>query len=335
MNPTSPHLDLAQLLSQANGEPAYGPAREHLAICESCRAEARRWGIVADGVRGLAADAPGAAAVPGLAGMPGRPRRTGLARLADPRRRSVLLASAAAAVIVLGGAGYGLASAFDGHATSPAGGTRTTALAAVNGCASLAQVTGTLEQVNGNSLVVRTSSGQSVAVTATAATRINLSTASPSDITDGSPVRVDGVESNGTIAAQKVAVGEPTSPGSGKTPPPGGALMKKTTEDAVPGGTIVQGTVADATSTGFTVDTSAGTQIPVTTSGITLVVVDNASPSELQIGADTIVIGYAEPGGGMSAVAIAQIIPSAKVMFSINGCSAAAVDNAMTTAFGS
>lgn len=334
MNPTSPHLDLAQLLSEASGESADDPAREHIATCESCHVEARRWGAVADGVRGLMADVPSPPAVPGLVSMPAKQRGAGLARLADPRRRSVLLASAAAAVIVLGGAGYGLTAAFGGHATGPASSTTTTALTAVNGCAHLAQVTGTLESVNGTSLVVETSSGQSVTVTATAGTRINLSTASLSDITDGSPVRVDGVESNGAIAAQKVAVGEPTAPGIGKTPPPGAPPLKQTTEHAVPGGTIVQGTVADATSTGFTVDTSAGTQIPVTTSGSTLLVVDNASPSELQVGADTIVIGSAEPDGGLSAVAIAQVIPSAKVMFSVNGCSAAAVDDAMTTAFG-
>ena len=335
MNPTSPHLDLAQLLSQANGEPAGGAAREHLATCESCRAEARRWGTVADGVRGLVADAPGPAAVPGLAGMPEQPRRTGLARLADPRRRSVLLASAAAAAIVVGGAGYGLAATFGGHATSPAGSAKTTALTAVNGCASLAQVTGTLEQVNGSSLVVRTSSGQSVTVTATAATRINLSSASLSDITDGSPVRVNGVEANGMIAAQKVAVGEPTSPGNGKTPPPGTQPLKQTTEQVAPGSTIVQGTVTDATSAGFSVDTSAGAQIPVTTSDTTLIVVNNASVSELQIGADTIVIGYAGPDGSLSAVGMAQVPSTGKVQFSIDGCSAAAVDDAMTTAFGS
>ncbi len=331
MKPTSPHLDLAELLSEANGEPADGPAREHLAACQSCRAEARRWGTVADGVRGLVADAPGQAAVPDLVRPPGRSRRTGPARLADPRRRSLLLASAAAAVIVLGGAGYGLTAAFGGHATSPASSARTTALTAVNGCAKLAQVTGTLQQVNGTSLVVRTSSGQSVTVTATAATWVNLSTASPTDITDGSPVRVDGVESDGTIAAQKVAVGEPTLPGNGKPQPPAGTH----TQQVAPGGTIVQGTVADATSTSFTVDTSAGTRIPVTTSHVTLIVVNNASLSELQIGADTIVVGHTEPDGSLSAVAVAQVIPAAKVMFAVNGCSPAAVDNAVTTAFGS
>ena len=176
---------------------------------------------------------------------------------AGPRRRT-MLAGGAAAVILLGGAGYGLTAAFAGHAAGPAGSTKTAALTAVKGCARLAQVTGTFEQVNGTALVIQTPSGQSVTVTTTASTRVSLSAAPLSDITVGAYVRVDGVDSDGTIAAGKVAVGELPS---GKPQPPGG----KHTLQTLPGGTIVQGTVADATSVGFTVDTSAGTQVPVTT----------------------------------------------------------------------
>jgi Domain of unknown function (DUF5666) len=241
-------------------------------------------------------------------------------------RRTMLAASAAAAVILLGGAGYGLAAAFAGHAASPAGRTKTAALTAVNGCARLAQVTGTLEQVNGAALVIQTSRGQSVTVTTTDSTRVSLSAAPPSDITDGAYVRVDGVKSDGTIAAGKVVVGE--SP-SGKSQLPGG----KHAVHPRPGGTIVQGTVADATSAGFTVDTSAGTQVPVTTSGNTLVVVNSGSPSELQTGANTIVVGYAEPDGTLSALAIAQFPSGVQVMLRVSGCSPSSIDNAITTAF--
>ena len=70
-----PHLDLEDLIAGASGQPAGDRAREHLAGCEHCRREANRWNLVADGVRGLAATAPGAA-------QPARPRRTG-------RRRSL------------------------------------------------------------------------------------------------------------------------------------------------------------------------------------------------------------------------------------------------------
>jgi hypothetical protein len=245
---------------------------------------------------------------------------------AGPRRRTMLAASAAAAVILLGGAGYGLAAAFAGHAASPAGSTKTAALTAVNGCARLAQVTGTLEQVNGTALVIQASNGQSVTVTTTAATRVSLSAAPLSDITDGADVRVDGVKSDGTIAAGKVAVGELPS---GKSQPPGG----KHTVQTLPGATIAQGTVADATSAGFTVDTSAGTRVPVTTSGSTLVVVNSASPSELQTGAKTIVVGYAEPDGRLPAIAIAQFPSAARGTLVVSGCSPSSIDNAITTAF--
>jgi Domain of unknown function (DUF5666) len=244
---------------------------------------------------------------------------------AGPRRRTMLAASAAVAVILAGGAGYGLTAAFAGHAASPVG-TKTAALTAVNGCAALAQVTGTLEQANGTALVIRTPGGQSVTVTTTASTRVSLSAAPLSDITDGAYVRVDGVKSDGTIAAGKVAVGE--SP-SGKSQPPGGTRTVQT----LPGGTIVQGTVADATSTGFTVDTSAGTQVPVTMSGSTLVVVNSGSPTDLQTGANTIVVGYAEPDGTLSAVAIAQFPSTTQARLAVTGCSPSSIDNAITTAF--
>jgi hypothetical protein len=243
---------------------------------------------------------------------------------AGPRRRT-MLAGGAAAVILLGGAGYGLTAAFTGHAAGPASSTKTAALTAVKGCARLAQVTGTLEQVNGTALVIQTPSGQPVTVTTTASTRVNLSAAPLSDITDGAYVRVEGVKSGGTIAAGKVAIGELPS---GKPQPPGG----QHTLHNLPGGTIVQGTVADATSAGFTVDTSAGTQVPVTTSSSTLVVVNSAGPGELQTGANTIVVGYAEPDGTLSAMAIAQFPSTAQGPLMVSGCSPSAIDTAITTA---
>ena len=46
-----------------------------------------------------------------------------------------------------------------------------TILTAVTGCARLEQANGTLERVNGNSVVIKTASGQLVTVTTTATTR--------------------------------------------------------------------------------------------------------------------------------------------------------------------
>src|SRR5215469_10718514 len=49
----SPHLDLEDLIEEITGQAIGGRAREHIAACERCRAEANRWTLVADGVRGL------------------------------------------------------------------------------------------------------------------------------------------------------------------------------------------------------------------------------------------------------------------------------------------
>ena len=52
-----PHLDVEDLITGAAGQPVGDRAREHLIGCEHCQREAKRWNVVADGVRGLAAAA--------------------------------------------------------------------------------------------------------------------------------------------------------------------------------------------------------------------------------------------------------------------------------------
>jgi predicted RNA polymerase sigma factor len=76
----------------------------------------------------------------------------------------------------------------------------------------------------------------------------------------------------------------------------------------------------------------AGTRVLVTMSGSTLVVVDSASPSELQTGANTIVVGYAEPDGTLPAIAIAHFPAAAQRTLAVSGCSPTSIDNAITTA---
>ena len=105
----SPHLDLGDLIAEVTGQPIDDRAREHLTRCEHCRAEANRWDLVADGVRGLVAATPEAA-------QPARPRRARPRVLAGPRRRTVLAASAAAALVLLGAAGYRATTALTRHA---------------------------------------------------------------------------------------------------------------------------------------------------------------------------------------------------------------------------
>jgi hypothetical protein len=312
----NPHLDLGDLIAGAAGQPIGDRAREHLAACEHCRLEAARWDLVAEGVRGLAAAAP-AAARPGAtkpgAAQPGRPRQSGRRGPAGPWRRAMLVAgSAAAALVLLVGIGEwtGLVHV---HLSGP--GTRTS-LAAVIGCTQIQQADGTLEQVNGSRLVIQTASGQAVTVTTTATTFLSSSGALLSDVTDGASVMVRGYSSGGTIAAAIVTVGQPFSAVN-----PAGFVP-------------VQGTVAEVRSTGFTLVTSTGTRVPVTTSSDTLVVVPHASPGQLQAGATIVAVGQAGPDGTLAARAVAAISqlpsgPRLRASFKVKDCSPSSIIEAL------
>jgi hypothetical protein len=292
----SPHLDLGDLIAEVTGQAIDDRAREHLTRCEHCLAEVNRWDLVADGVRGLAAATPETA-------QAARPRHTRPRVLAGPRRRTILAASAAAALVLLGGAGYGVTTALTGHAPGAV-------LTAVSGCATLKQADGTLERVNGSSLVIKTASGQPVTVTTTASTFVSMSGALLSDITDGASVMVRGHSSDGTIAAAIVTVGPPFS----AVNPPG----------FVP----VQGTVSGASTAGFTLVTSSGNRVRVTTSGSTLVVVPHASLGELRDGATIYALGHAGPDRTLTARAVAavsQVPAGGHLNVSVRGCSPSAI----------
>jgi len=301
-----PHLDLEDLIAGAAGQPAGDRAREHLAGCESCRREATRWNLVADGVRGLAAGVPGTA-------QPGRPRRAGRRGPVGPWRRALLVAGSAAAALVLI-VGIGEATGYvHVHLSGP--GTHTTLMAVV-GCTQIQQADGTLEQVNGSSLVVRTASGQPVTVTTTATTFVSMSGALLDDITDGASVMVRGYRTDGAIAAAIVTVGQPF-----------GAVN--------PSGFVpVQGTVSDATTVGFTLVTSTGTRVPVTTSSETIVVVPHASPGQLPVGITIFAVGQAGPDGTLAAQAVAAVSqlrsgPHLNVGVRVRDCSPGSVIEAL------
>lgn len=299
-----PHLDLADLIAGAAGQPIGVRAREHLAGCAHCQIEAARWNLVAGGVRGLASAATG----PGQAAQSHRTRRR---VLPGPWRRALLAVGAAAAALVLL-AGIGEATGYV-HIRLSGPGTQT-ALTAVTGCAQLQQADGTLERVNGASLVVAMAGGQSVTVTTTAATSIVMSGPLRSDIADGASVTVRGHSSGGSIEAVIVTVGQPFS----AVNPPG----------FVP----VQGRVTGASTAGFTLVTPAGTRIPVTTSGDTLVVIPHASPGQLRAGAAIFALGHPGPDGTLSARAMAAIwqLPSGPhTSVSVRSCSASSVDEAL------
>ena len=264
---------------------------------------------------------------------PARPRQEGPQVLTGPRRRTTQAASVAAALVLLGGAGYGAATALTGHApgTGAAGtktttrtGTTATALTAVRGCAGLKQADGTLEQVNGTSLVIKTASGQSVTVTATASTMASISAAPLSDISDGATVTVVGHSSDGTIAAKSVNVGSPF-----RQPVSGSMTFRLR-----PGMAGAYGTVSDVSAAGFTVVTSGGTRVPVTTSGGTTVRVFHASLSQLRPGASTIAAGYIGAGGTLSAIVVLQPQPglAGHMHLDLEGCTPTSIGQAYTSA---
>lgn len=315
----SRHLDLADLIAEVTGQPIAGRAREHLARCEHCQLEASRWNLVAGGVRGLAAATPETP-------QPARPPHTGRRAPAGPWRRGVLMAGAAAAALALL-AGVGAATGYV-HLSfgGPSGLGTGTALTAVTGCAGLQLASGTLEQVNGTSLVIRTASGRPVTVTTTASARVSVAGALLSDITDGAPVIVLGPGSGGTVAAASVTVGPPPGGGSGKgplrlTPPPGWVA--------------VRGMASGTGAAGFTVVTSGGARVPVTTTGSTRVVVPHASLRQLRAGVTTVALGHAGPGGTLSAIGVLQQPPGPmQVHFSVaaRGCPPASITGALAAA---
>jgi hypothetical protein len=308
----SPHLDLEDLIAGAAGQPAGDRAREHLGRCERCQLEANRWNLVAGGVRGLAAAGPAAAAGPEAA-QPARPRRTGQRVITGPWRRAMLVAgSAAAALVLLVGVGA-VTGYVHVHLSGPGTGT---VLTAVTGCAGLEQASGALEQVNGTSLVIKTASGRPVTVTTAASTLVSMSGPLLSDITDGTSAEVRGDSSGGRIAAAIVTVGQPVSAVN-----PAGFVP-------------VQGTVSDASTAGFTLVTSGGTRIRVTTSGATLVIVPHASPGQLQAGTTIFAVGHTGPDGTLSARAMASVrqLPSGgtrHVSVSVKDCSPSSITLAL------
>jgi hypothetical protein len=304
-----PHLDLGDLIAGAAGQPVGDRARAHLARCEHCQLEANRWNLVADGVRGLAA------AATEIAG-PAQPRRAGQRVLAGPWRRALLVAgSVAAALVLLVGLGT-VTGLVHVHLSGPGSGSGT-ALTAVTGCTQLRQAGGTLERVNGGSLVIKTASGRTVTVTTTAATFVSMSGALLRDITDGASVEVRGHSSGGTIAAAIVTVGQPFSAVN-----PAGFVP-------------VQGTVADASTAGFTLVTSSGTRIPVTTSGRTVVVIPHASAGHLPVGAPILALGHAGPDRTLSARAVAVIRqlppggPQLQAHLRVKDCSPSSITDAL------
>jgi hypothetical protein len=313
MSTSSPHLDLAELLADANGEAVGDRVRAHLAACPECRAEAERWGAVAGGMRHLVAAAQAPPWLPGRAlagageapGLPARHRRLRALAWAGSKPRRVLVAAAAAVVLVAGAVSLGLIGWLGGHGDGSM--VAAAGLTAVNGCSGLDATSGTLEQVNGTSLVVKTPAGQRVTVTTSASTAVNREvTGSVRDITDGMHVIVHGTYAEGRIAARSVGIG--VAP---KLPIPGGGRPKPA-DRRFPAPVWGQsgfaiGTVQNASDRGFTVVMAGGIRAPVTTSGSTTVfTLASASLSELKTGEYIVAVGSAGPDGTLAAATVEE-----------------------------
>lgn len=289
------HVGLEELIASAAGRPVSDDARRHLAACERCQREEKRWTLVAEGVRGIAAAAP---ETPRLHVS----RPVSARRRAPWRRALVMVASAAAALVLLIAVGEvaGVVHVRFGNGTEPV-------LTAVTGCAGLEQAQGTLTQVDGSRLVVQTASGQSVTVTTSASTFISRSGALLSTITDGSSVMVHGDSSGRTLQAAIVTVGQPFSAVS----PVGHAPF-----------VAAQGTVSNASSNGFTLVTSDGTRLEVTTSPSTLVVIPHATTGQLSLGNSIVALGSPADGTlSARAVAATSQFPGLNMRMSVKNCS--------------
>jgi hypothetical protein len=304
------HLDLELLIAWAADQPVSEWAREHLGRCEQCQREADRWNLVAEGVRGLAAAAPGTA-------QPARTRRSRRRRISRPWRHAILVASSAAAALVLF-LGVGELAGFVQVDLNPFGPSTSTdtVLAAVTGCPQVEQAEGTLEQVNGSSLVIKAATGQLLTVTTTATTFISMSGPLLGDITDGASVVVRGSGSDGVIKADIVTVGQPFSSVS------------------PPGFVMVGGTVSDAGPAGFTLVTAGGTRIPVSTSSLTLVVIPHATPGQLPAGGAIFAVGQAGSDGALAARALAAVYqfqagPHPSASLRVRDCSTRSIDDAL------
>jgi hypothetical protein len=232
-----------------------------------------------------------------------------------------LAAAAVAAVVLIAGASYGVSAALTGHAPRSAStGPQAAALTSVNGCPKLKQADGTLEQVNGTSLVIKTASGHLVIKTATGHLVTAMFRAPLSDVTNGTRVTVIGSRSGETIAARNVLFGWPISGlESGKPPGPVAAY----------------GTVTGAGAAGFTLVTGSGTRIPVTTSSRTDVEIPPraGTVSQLRTGIFTVAVVQAGPHRTLSATAVMQPPPVRDAKLAVGGCSHSSVEAGITNAW--
>jgi hypothetical protein len=239
------------------------------------------------------------------------------------RRAHRLAAVAAAALLLAGGTAYGLTAGLGNSAAPAPHHTMTTGLTTVSGCVSVKIAMGTLEQIHGTTLVLRTLNGQRQIVTTSSRTKVTMFRAPLSSIADGERASVFGTRSPGKVAAQGVITG----------------LAGHSTFRVSPASlTAFTGTVTQATRGGFVLVTSTGTHVPVTTSSRTNVMVFRASLSRLQIGAGVLAVGHPGPAGTLAAFSVLSVPhlpnPAHFQFIQPHGCSPSAITTSVYLAAG-
>jgi hypothetical protein len=308
MNAGSPHLDLDELLAEVNGEMVSDRTWVHLSACRACQAEVKHWQSVAAGVRHLVAVAPVPPRLPSetLAGMDAyadaarystlRHARLWALAGAGGQPRRVLVAVAAAVALAAGAVSYGLTG---GSGSGHSGPATAAGLIAVNGCSGLVAGLGTVVQLNGASLIVRTPGDQPVTVTTSASTDVSREvTGSVGDITDGARVFLRGIYARGRVTARSVSIG--VAP---KLPAPGLGRLRHAR--ARPW--IGVGTVRDAGEGSFILVVPGGTRVPVAAPSSTIVFsLVRADLNQFRTGDYVVAVGKAGPGGTLLATTVEE-----------------------------
>jgi hypothetical protein len=310
------HLGVADLTGLASEAPLDPAAGAHLDSCPECQAEARGWSVIAAGVRTIMAEIPPPAAAPeGVlaaigreGGVASRPPLAAASPAAKPARRGLPgwhpAAAAAVTVVVLGGGGLGIASTLS-PGVRGTGQVMTAALTATS-CRSLKLAIGTLTSVAGSTLVIKPVIGPAVRVSTSASTTVTREVKGTlADVRDGMHVIVSGARSDGQITAWQIGV----------TP---SSLAAKAPALSVPGWQVqgfqpalalglANGTVADATTAGFTVDEPGGTHVRVSTSSSTTVVsLVKVTVAGLRTGQWTVAVGSVTGHNALAASTVEQ-----------------------------
>ena len=221
----------------------------------------------------------------------------------DPRRRPFFwIAAAVAGVLVVAGGTWAGLAAGRGAPVSRTGSGLVAGLTAVDGCPGLVATSGTALRIQGTSVVLKTPEGQLVTVTTRASSPVYRQVAgSAGDITEGVSVIVHGATARGSLAASQVIIGASLLVPPGFRPHP--SPLRR---PGVPPGFAI-GTVTAARAGGFTVVMAGGIDVPVTTSGSTIVFsLARSSVSQFRAGERTDAFGSAGPHGTLAAASVDQ-----------------------------